>query len=250
MTGPLRPRGPRRPARPKGLEDVPELTPEEVERRVTGREEVGSAIVVGDYIGGLEAKETDAVGAGEPADAATVAFAPAVVQPTPPSRGRPESVLDPTADRRRILWRDSATILIGVIVALLAYQTFAPGGAGGPTSSETPIPSTVTIGTLPPPASLPPGVTFGPIIDPSLGVDATPTPIPVITLGPSPSPSPSPEPSPSPTRKPTPKPSRTPPPTTAPPPTIDPPPTIEPPPPSDPPTPDPPSDSPSSDSPG
>jgi hypothetical protein len=138
---------------------------------------------------------------------------------------------DPTDDRRRILWRDSATILIGVILALLAYQTFVPGGVGGPTGSETPFPSGVSVGTLPPPVSLPPGVTFGPIVDPSLGVDATPTPIPVITLGPSPSPSPSPSPTASPTRKPTPKPSvkpatAPPPPSASPTPTAPPPPSV------------------------
>ena len=107
-------------------------------------------------------------------------------------------------ERRRQLWRDSATILIGVVLVLLLGQTFFPQVASGPGESPTPLPSTVDIGSFGPPVSLPPGATFGPIIDPSLGIDRTPTPIPVITMGPTPTPSPSPEPSA--TKKPSPKP--------------------------------------------
>jgi hypothetical protein len=142
-------------------------------------------------------------------------------------------------ERRRQLWRDSATILIGVVLVLLLGQTFFPQVASGPAGSPTPLPSTVNIGSFGPPISLPPGATFGPIIDPSIGIDRTPTPIPVITMGPTPSPSPSPKPSP--TKKPSPKPTVKPTvkPTTnptsgstAPPPTAEPTPTItEPPPP-------------------
>lgn len=113
------------------------------------------------------------------------------------------------ADRRRQLWRDSATILIGIVIALLLAPIFLPGNGSLPTGSPTPIPSGVEIGSSgQPQLSLGPGQTFGPIIDPSLGIDATPTPIPVITMGPTPSPSPSPSPSPTPkvTPKPTPKP--------------------------------------------
>ena len=140
-----------------------------------------------------------------------------VVTPRTGLRGRADD------DRRRQLWRDSATILIVVVLALLAGQVFIPQQTAGPAGSATPLPSTVAIGSLPPPVSLPPGATFGPILNPSLGVDATPTPIPVITMGPTPSPSPSPSPSiappsvrPSvkptvkPTIKPSPKPTRTP----------------------------------------
>ena len=93
-------------------------------------------------------------------------------------------------DRRLVLWRDSATILIFVVIGLLGAQTFLPHDGATPT--DTSLPSGIVTGSLPPGATLPPGVTFGPIIDPSLGIDATATPIPVITLGPSPSPSPSP----------------------------------------------------------
>lgn len=106
-------------------------------------------------------------------------------------------------DPRVTLWRDSATILAGVVIALLAWQSFGPRDTGAPGGSGD-IPSGVTVGSLPPGRSLPPGVTFGPIVPPSLDINATPTPIPVITMGPTPSPSPSPSPS----R--TPRPSKTP----------------------------------------
>jgi hypothetical protein len=139
-----------------------------------------------------------------------------------------------TIDRRRLLWRDSATILIAVTVALLAFQAFGPANGILPAGSATPEPSGVAIGSFQPPATLAPGETFGPIIDPSLGIDATPTPIPVITMGPSPSPSPSPSLSPSPpmspkpSTRPTPKPSTHP--SSAPTPTPPPAPTDTPPP--------------------
>ena len=148
-------------------------------------------------------------------------------------------------DRRRQLWRDSATILIGVVLALLVGQTLLPAQVASPDGSPTPLPSTIAIGSVAPPVSLAPGATFGPIINPSLGIDATPTPIPVITMGPTPSPSPSPsiepsasvrpsvkptvkptaKPTPKPTPRPTPRPTRTPSPAT-PPPTPIPPPTV------------------------
>jgi PKD repeat protein len=78
------------------------------------------------------------------------------------------------------------------------------------------------------------GTTFGPIINPSLGIDATPTPIPVITPTPSPTPSPTPTPTvkPSPTPKATPKPTPKPTKTPRPSPTPDPTPEPTPPPPS------------------
>lgn len=106
-------------------------------------------------------------------------------------------------DRRLVLWRDSATILIFVVIGLLAAQTFLPHDVGSPT--DTPLPSGIVTGSLPPGVTLAPGVTIGPIIDPSLGVDATGTPIPVITLGP-PTPTPSASPTPKPSAKPTAKP--------------------------------------------
>ncbi|HEY8238762.1 MAG TPA: hypothetical protein VIF63_04940 [Candidatus Limnocylindrales bacterium] len=143
-----------------------------------------------------------------------------VVVPVPVTRVRVDVAInadpDVTDDRRRILWRDSAMILIGLILAILAARTFLPGAAGVPTGSQAAIPSGIVIGSLAPPASLAPGETFGPIIDPSLGIDATPTPIPLITLGPpTPRTTPTPTPVPTPTHRasPTPKPSKTPKPT-------------------------------------
>ncbi len=138
-----------------------------------------------------------------------------------------EPVRGSRPDPRVVLWRDSATILVVVVIALLAWQTFGLGGSGQPTESDA-IPSGVVVGSsLPPGMSLPPGFTFGPIVDPSLGIDATPTPIPVITLGPSPSPSASPGASPSGS----PKPSKSPGASGGPTPTPPPPPSPTPPPP-------------------
>jgi len=110
-------------------------------------------------------------------------------------------------DPRVVLWRDSATILVGVVLALLAWQTFAPSNTAVPLDSGD-LPTGVTVGSLPPGVTLAPGFTFGQIVPSNLPIDATPTPIPVITLGPSPSPSPTPSPSASP--KASPKPSKTP----------------------------------------
>lgn len=143
-----------------------------------------------------------------------------------------EPVRGSRPDPRIVLWRDSATILVVVVLAMLAWQTFAPGGTSQPTQSGD-VPSSVVVGSLPPGMSLPPGVTFGPPVNPSLGIDATPTPIPVITMGPSPSPSPSMSPSPSPkgSAKPSSSPGSSIPPTPPPPTDTPPPPTDTPPPP-------------------
>lgn len=156
-------------------------------------------------------------------------------QLTPTEPVRQSAPVRSRVDPHIVLWRDSATILVGVVLALLGAQVFLPKGNGGPTDSGD-LSSGVVIGSLPPGYSLPPGVTFGPILNPSLGIDATPTPIPVITLGPE---------TPSPSAKPTPKASKTPgasgsPTDSAPPPSDSPaPPTDSPPPPTDtPPPPD------------
>ena len=115
-----------------------------------------------------------------------------------PPRGRSRSENtqkpSPAGDPRRILWRDAAGILVVVVIALLAAQTLLPRGTSGPT--DTAIPSGIVIGSLPPGSTFQPPTTFPPIVDPSLGIDATPTPIPVITLGPSPKPTPRPTPKP------------------------------------------------------
>jgi hypothetical protein len=153
-------------------------------------------------------------------------------------------------NRRRILWRDSAFILIGVVVALLVAQLLLPGDGGAGSGQPTELPTGAVLGLTSEPRTLAPGETIGPVLDPGLVIDATPSPIPVITLGPTrrPTPTPSTAPStapslapgatPSPTPKITPKPTKTPPPPTEPPP----PPPTEPPPtpaPTDPPPPPP-----------
>jgi hypothetical protein len=112
----------------------------------------------------------------------------------PRGRSRPKNTREPSraGDPRRTLWRDAATLLVVVVIALLAAQTFLPRDTGGPADSA--IPSGIVIRSLPPGFTLQPPATFPPIIDPSLGIDATPTPIPVITFGPSPKPTPKPTP--------------------------------------------------------
>lgn len=207
MTGGKPPR-PRPRLRREGPDEVPELSDEEVERRVALRALPASTEDLSDLLIPADAP-VEPVQAG-PAEAASDAMVTdrQVVRASGPHAA---------VDRRRILWRDSATVLVFVVLALLGARAFLPGTALAPV--DTPLPSGVVTGTRPPGFSLPPGVTFGPIIDPSLGIDATPTPIPVITLGPSPSPSPKTTPKPKP---PTPKPT-TPKPATPPPPT-DPPP--------------------------
>lgn len=125
-----------------------------------------------------------------PSEAPFRAVATDPVEASPPRRAAP----DPH-DRRRTLWRDSVTIVAGVVLSLLALQ-LAGAPAGGPLPTESPSAeaSDVAVRTLAPPASMPPAATLGPVVDPSLGLDATPTPVPVITLGPSPRPTPTPAP--------------------------------------------------------
>jgi hypothetical protein len=129
------------------------------------------------------------------------------------------------ANRRVVLWRDSATILIFVILALLAARFLLPGNRGIALATETPGTSAILVGSLPAQTGLnfsaPP--TLGNVVNPSLGLDATPTPVPIITLGP-PTPTPvatptlGPGATPKPTVKPTPKPTVKPSPTPTPPP--------------------------------
>lgn len=97
----------------------------------------------------------------------------------------PLTAAEARADARRILWRDSATILIGIVLALLVVQLLQPSSTGGPSGSASPLPSSVVIGASQDAASLPPvGATLGPIVDPSLDIDAEPTFLPPITLPP------------------------------------------------------------------
>lgn len=192
--------------------------------------------------GASSSPEPDLAGPWIPADPEP----PAAVRPEPGPEPAPATEVVPVVrdsaaddDRRRLLWRDSATILIGVVLALLVVQSMSAPPTAGPGSSPSDLPSGIAIGSVGPPISLPPGATLPPIIDPSLGIDATPTPIPVITMGPTPTPGPSPSPSASPSSSPkatgSPRPSRTPgtskPPSTPPsnPPPTQPPPTQPPP---------------------
>ncbi len=113
------------------------------------------------------------------------------VQAAPPRRPpvrvratRPERVRYVGARRRRVLWRDTATILIGVVLALLAVRFLLPSGSPTAGGSPSPDASSVIVAASPTPTEvLPTSIpTIGPVVDPKLR--ATPTPIPVITLPP------------------------------------------------------------------
>jgi hypothetical protein len=139
----------------------------------------------------------------------------------PPEQGRYAG-----ADRRRVLWRDSATILIGVVLALLAARFLIPAGPstalGSPSPADTGLVAaasptdTPTDSPSPAPSATP--IPTGVVVPTGLHLDATPTPIPVITLPP-PTPRPSTTPSlapgqsPKPSTKPSTKPGTTPAPT-------------------------------------
>lgn len=134
----------------------------------------------------------------------------AVLTPVVPATSFEQRDLDrrdeEALDRRRQLWRDTAIILSGIVIALLVAQLVFPSPAGVASASPSPIATGVVVGPAPG-GSLPLGATIPPIVDPSLGIDATPTPIPVRTLPPTGTPPP---PLPGATPHPTPKPIRTP----------------------------------------
>jgi PKD repeat protein len=108
----------------------------------------------------------------------------------PPRITRRAGVAGSPPDRRRVLWWDSVTIVGGVVLSLLALQLlgnpqFGPVALASP--SDDPTGAIIeTLGPLGTPTTVPQPETLGPVIDPSLGLDASPTPIPVITLGPTP----------------------------------------------------------------
>jgi hypothetical protein len=130
--------------------------------------------------------------------------------------GATEPVLHATT-RRRLLWRDSATILIGVVVALLVVRFVLPSGPATADASPSPGPTglvEIASSTLSATPSDMPAPTLGNVVPPSLHLDATPTPIPVITLPPATlrpgqTPGPTPKPTPKPTGVPTPSPAPT-----------------------------------------
>lgn len=91
------------------------------------------------------------------------------------------------------LARDTGIILAGAIVALLAAQALGGMTPSAATASPTPPDDTaVAVGSIPSLPTLPGLQTIGPVVNPSVNIEATPTPVPFITMGPSPSPSPSP----------------------------------------------------------
>ena len=128
------------------------------------------------------------------------------VEPAAPQETPRVEVLSPEETRveaKRLLWRDSAIILIGIVLALLVAQflpRLAPGLVAEQTSSAS---GPGASGTFAPGGSTPLDATLGPVVDPSLAFDATQPPIPPVTLPPTGSFEPvDPDPTPRPTRKP------------------------------------------------
>ena len=114
-------------------------------------------------------------------------------------------------EAKRLLWRDSAIILVGIVLALLVAQ-FLPRSDPGLAADATDLSTGPGAGaSLAPGASAEPGTTFGPIVDPSLRIDATRPPRPGVTLPPTGTFAPGE------TEDPTPKPTKPPPATLAPP---------------------------------
>ena len=171
------------------------------------------------------------------ADDTRATVQPVAASPVTPSFERRElqRIDEEALDRRRQLWRDTAIILSAVVAVLIATNLVFPQLAGVATASPTPIPTEASSGPTPESVA-PPTVSAIPILDPSLGIDATPTPIPVRTLPPTGTAAPSlpsgataaptPRVTPRPTRRPTPPPTPaiTPPPEPTPTPEITPPP--------------------------
>jgi hypothetical protein len=114
-------------------------------------------------------------------------------------------------EAKRLLWRDSAIILVGIVMALLVAQLLPRSDPGLAADATDLASGAVTEGSHPPAASGEPGPTFGPIVDPSLGIDATRPPRPGVTLPPTGTFEPGE------TRAPTPRPTKPPPATIAPP---------------------------------
>jgi hypothetical protein len=184
--------------------------------------------------GGLEPR-ADAVVEDDP-ELTAAWVAPKLDRATPSFERRDiERREEAALERRQQLWRDSATILSAVVVALLVFQLL--GGLSGALPGASPSPSATDQGTesqgIGP--SFAPGQSFAPIVDPGLGIDATPKPIPRRTLPPTgthaPSlppvatPHPTTRPAPTPTTRPVPTPGPTP--TPAPTPTPTPAPTAD-----------------------
>jgi PKD domain len=125
-----------------------------------------------------------------------------------------DRIQDEALDRRRQLWRDTAVILSALVAALLVANIVFPSLTGTAVASPTPNPTEVTLGPTASPGGVP-GATDEPILDPSLGIDATATPAPARTLPPTGTAAPT-RPGFTAPPKPTPKPTRTPAPTSTP----------------------------------
>jgi len=168
---PKPPRG--RPRRPKGFDDVPELSDEEVARRV------------------------DVRGGGAPR---------APIERVPVRDRRP-----PPVRQERTVARDSLLLIGLVIVGLVAVRLFLPDGPLTATATASPGSSEVAVATTGPSGETTPAPTGGLITlppPPPTEFVATPTPAP-----PTPTPAPTPPLKPGQTPKPTPKPTKTPAPT-------------------------------------
>lgn len=186
MTGRYRPRGGprgRRPSsRPKGFEDVPELSPEEVERRV------------------------DVRGGGVP-------LAPAPVE-------RPVRDLRRSVRRDRTGARDALLVLGLVVVGLVTVRLLLPDGPLTASETDSPSASAIAAGSVSPPTLGPtrtPSLqTLTPIATPS-GVPGSVTPsVEPTAVPPTPVPQPTPTLRPGQTPRPTPVPTKTPTPTAGP----------------------------------
>jgi hypothetical protein len=132
--------------------------------------------------------------------------------PEPPASVELQSPEETRREAKRLLGRDSAIILVGIIVALLAVE-FMPGFGPGLIADETAGPADGASRSLPPGSSALPEATLGPAVDPGLGIGRTPRPDPDGTLPPTGTSAPN---DPGPTRAPTPRPSKKPPATIAP----------------------------------
>ncbi|HJW21166.1 MAG TPA: PKD domain-containing protein, partial [Candidatus Limnocylindrales bacterium] len=117
------------------------------------------------------------------------------------SSGRPR-----TRTTRGALLRDSSTLVGAALLAVVAFQVLSGAGPGATPGYSTPPGQTgVAVGSLGAGTTLPPLTTLGPIVNPGIHLEATPTPVPVITLPPL-------KPRARPTPKPTPRPTATTPP--------------------------------------
>jgi hypothetical protein len=110
---------------------------------------------------------------------------------------------------RRGLVLDTATLLGGVAIMLVAAQLLSPAAPLASATSSPTGAAEVAIGSLVAGATFPPFDTVGPIVNPSFGVGPSPSPSPAVTL-PATGPSPTPRPTARPTATPPPKPTPTP----------------------------------------